>query len=367
MAIPNKLMEAPAPVDDGWWQSVLAEEERHQTPAMAPRPPKSGTERSVALRARPQEVSKNRSASAAKSPKGERSVVLRPQGVSKGRSAEQAEKHVEAQEKPSADWTRIQQLFHSDEIISLTVTGFNRGGLLVDGDGLHGFVPLSHLVELAGSAPADRDQALGGYVGRAIQLKVIECAPEDGRVVFSERAAQAEPGRRAKIFDSLQSGQKVKGLVTNVTDFGAFVDLGGVEGLIHISELSWGRVGHPSQVVALGQEVEAMVMDIAAERCRVALSLKRLLPNPWLCIERDFAVDQVVPATVTAVLTYGAFARLDVGVEGLIHASEMPIQEGGAVKDFLHEGQRLDVRVLHVDAPHQRMGLSLRLDGGPIN
>ena len=110
-----------------------------------------------------------------------------------------------------------------------------------------------------------------------------------------------------------------------------------------------------------------MVMDIAAERCRVALSLKRLLPNPWLCIERDFAVDQVVPATVTAVLTYGAFARLDVGVEGLIHASEMPIQEGGAVKDFLHEGQRLDVRVLHVDAPHQRMGLSLHLNGGQIN
>lgn len=335
MAIPNKLMEAPAPVDDGWWQSVLAEEERHQMPVMAPRPPKASTERSVVLSA----------------------------SRSQGRSAEQAEKHVEAQEKPSADWTRIQQLFHGDEIVSLTVTGFNRGGLLVGGDGLHGFVPLSHLVELAGSEPADRDQALGGYVGRAIQLKVIECAPEDERVVFSERAAQAEPGRRAKIFDSLQSGQKVKGRVTNVTDFGAFVDLGGVEGLIHISELSWGRVGHPSQIVALGQELETMVMEIAAERCRVALSLKRLLPNPWLSIERDFAVNQIVPATVTAVLTYGAFARLDVGVEGLIHASEMPIQAGGAVKDFLHEGQRLDVRVLHVDAPHQRMGLSLRVNG----
>ena len=344
MAIPNKLMEAPAfASDDGWWQSVLAEEERHQTP-VSPRPPKV---------------------------RNDREGVQRPQAVLKSRiperPIERVIKRVETQEKPSADWTRIQQLFHGDEIISLTVTGFNRGGLLVDGDGLHGFVPLSHLVELAGSAPADRDQALGGYVGRAIQLKVIECAPEDGRVVFSERAAQAEPGRRAKIFDSLQSGQKVKGLVTNVTDFGAFVDLGGVEGLIHISELSWGRVGHPSQVVTLGQEVEAMVMDIAAERCRVALSLKRLLPNPWLCIERDFAVDQVVPATVTAVLTYGAFARLDVGIEGLIHASEMPIQEGGAVKDFLHEGQRLDVRVLHVDAPHQRMGLSLHLNGGQIN
>ena len=295
----------------------------------------------------------------------ERSAVSRPQEVSKGRSlekpVERTGKHIELQERPSADWTHIQQLFHGDEIISLAVTGFNRGGLLVEGDGLFGFVPFSHLVELAGSEPADRDKALGEYVGRSLNLKVIECVPEDGRVVFSERAAQAEPGRRSKIFGSLQPGQKVTGLVTNITDFGVFVDLGGVEGLIHISELSWGRVGHPNQIVRLGQELEVLVMDIAAERCRVALSLKRLLPNPWLSIERDFTVDQIVPATVTAILSYGAFARLDVGVEGLIHASEMRLEEGRTVKDILSEGQRLDVRVLHVDAAHQRMGLSLHL------
>jgi small subunit ribosomal protein S1 len=276
---------------------------------------------------------------------------------------------VEAREKPSADWSHIQQLFHGDEIISLNVTGFNRGGLLValQGNGLFGFVPFSHLVELAGSEPADRDKALSDYVGRSLNLKVIECVPEDGRVVFSERAAQAEPGRRSKIFNSLQPGQKVAGLVTNITDFGVFVDLGGVEGLIHISELSWGRVGHPNQIVRMRQELEVLVMEIVAERCRVALSLKRLLPNPWLSIERDFVVDQVVPATVTAVLAYGAFARLDVGVEGLIHASEMRLEEGRTVKDILSEGQRLDVRVLHVDAPHQRMGLSLQLNAGQAN
>ncbi len=320
----KRNMEPPAPVDDGWWESVLAEEERYNA-SLPPRPPR---------------VEKR---------------------------SERAGKPPEAAENLAADWEYIQRLFHSDEIVNLTVTGFNRGGLLVEGEGLFGFVPFSHLIELAGSDLTDRDRALGAYVGRSLPLKVIECIPEDGRVVFSERAAQAEPGRRSKIFDSLQPGQTVRGRVTNITDFGVFVDLGGVEGLIHISELSWGRVGHPSQIVGLGQEVEVLVLDIAAERCRVALSLKRLNPNPWLSIERDFGVNQVVSATVTAVLSYGAFARLDVGVEGLIHSSEIPLEDGRTLKDFLREGQRLDVRVLHVDAAHQRMGLSLRLNPEPVN
>jgi len=334
MVAHNKLTEVPDPVDDGWWASVLAEEERNK-PLVSPRPLKVSTERSVV-----QSLSKDRN-------------VARP--------IEHIERRPEPQNKPSADWVHIQELFHGDEIISLNVTGFNRGGLLVEGDGLYGFVPFSHLVELAGSEPAEREQALINYVGRSLRLKVIECVPEDGRVVFSERAAQAEPGRRSKIFSNLQTGQRVRGLVTNITDFGVFVDLGGVEGLIHISELSWGRVVHPSQIVNLGQDVEVQVMDIAAERCRVALSLKRLFDNPWLSAERDFAVNQIVPATITSVVSYGAFARLDVGVEGLIHASEMQLEEGLTVKDILNEGQRLDVRVLHVDAAHQRMGLSLHL------
>jgi small subunit ribosomal protein S1 len=325
----KKMMEPPPPVDDGWWDSVLAEEERYK-PSISPRSIKDGTDKSISV----------------------------------DRQTERMARPTELQEKPAVDWVRIQKLFHSDEIVCLTVTGYNRGGLLVEGEGLFGFVPFSHLVELAGSEPSDRDKALEKYGGRTLSLKVIECVPEDGRVVFSERAAQAEPGRRSQIFGSLLPGQKVTGLVTNITDFGVFVDLGGVEGLIHISELSWGRVAHPSQIVSLGQDIEVVVVDIAAERCRVALSLKRLHPNPWLSIEQDFAVDQVVPATVTAVLSYGAFARLDVGVEGLIHASEMPLAEGRMVKDILSEGQRLDVRVLHVDAAHQRMGLSLRLNNG---
>jgi small subunit ribosomal protein S1 len=199
-------------------------------------------------------------------------------------------------------------------------------------------------------------------VGKLLNVKVIECVPEDGRVVFSERAALAEPGKRAELFHSLKTGARVKGIVTNITDFGVFVDLGGAEGLIHISELSWGRVSHPSQVVRLGEEIDVQVLEISAERCRVALSLKRLVPNPWARGETDFGVDSIQPAVITSVLSYGAFARLEAGVEGLIHASEMPLEPNQSPRDILAEGQQIQVRVLHIDPTHQRMGLSLILN-----
>src|SRR5690606_463501 len=135
-----------------------------------------------------------------------------------------------------------------------------------------------------------------------------------------ERAAQSEPGKRAELFHSLLAGQKARGTVTNITDFGVFVDLGGVEGLIHISDLSSGRVTQPSQFVKLGEQIDVQVLDLAPERCRVALSLKRLLPNPWLTAEQNFPIGSVKSATITSVLSYGAFARLvEFGVEGLIH------------------------------------------------
>jgi small subunit ribosomal protein S1 len=148
--------------------------------------------------------------------------------------------------------------------------------------------------------------------------------------------------------------------VTNVTDFGVFVDLGGVEGLIHISELSWGRVSHPNQIVKMGQELDIQVLDISAERCRVALSLKRMTANPWEHASTDFPEGTVLPAVVTSVLSYGAFARIDAGVEGLIHASEMSLQPNQTPRDLFKEGQTVQVRVLHVDPAHQRMGLSLK-------
>jgi small subunit ribosomal protein S1 len=162
------------------------------------------------------------------------------------------------------------------------------------------------------------------------------------------------------LFQSLQAGSQIRGTVTNITDFGVFVDLGGVEGLIHISELSWGRVAHPHDIVTLGQDLTVQVLDLSAERCRVALSLKRMTENPWERASTDFAEGHILPAEITSVLSYGAFARLDLGVEGLIHATEMPLMAGQTPHDILTEGQRVQVRVLHVDPAHQRMGLSLQ-------
>lgn len=317
----KRNQENPMPmIDEGWWSSVLAEESR---------------------------------------------AMAHPPVRSVGGKVEDTEavKAAASEKKPSTNWVQVKDLYMRDQIVDLAVTGHNRGGLLVEGGGLYGFVPFSHLVDLAGKVEnMDRDHDLESYVGRSLHLKVIECVPEDGRVVFSERAAQSEAGKRAELFGALQPGQHVKGTVTNITDFGVFVDLGGVEGLIHISELSWGRVSHPTQIVKMSEMIDVQVLDLAPERCRVALSLKRLLPNPWQNATVDFPEGCITSAVITSVLSYGAFARLDAGVEGLIHASEIPQAEGKPLKETLSEGQAVQVRVLHLDAAHQRMGLSMRLE-----
>jgi small subunit ribosomal protein S1 len=321
--------ENPMPaIDEGWWSSVLAEEGRNSTHTQ---PRSAGNRSEVRNEAKPAHGS--------------------------------AEAGDSSDRKSVANWDQVKDMYMRDQIVDLSVTGHNRGGLLVEGNGLYGFVPFSHLVGLADKADApDRDNDLQSYIGRSLSLKVIECVPEDERVVFSERAAQSEPGKRAELFNALLPGQNVKGVVTNITDFGVFVDLGGVEGLIHISELSWGRVLHPIHIVKMGNTVDVQVLDLAPERCRVALSLKRLLPNPWQNASVDFPKGCVKPAVITSVLSFGAFARLDAGVEGLIHASEIPIEEGRTLKEILSEGQTVQVRVLHLDAAHQRMGLSMRLE-----
>jgi small subunit ribosomal protein S1 len=244
----------------------------------------------------------------------------------------------------------------------MLVTGFNRGGLLVEGAGLQGFVPYSHLVEMNDHTEADRDTFFEKFIGRQLQVKIIECVPDEGRIVYSERAARAESGCRNRLFTGLKVGQCVNGEVTNITDFGVFVDLGGVEGLIHISELSWGRVEHPAQIAKLGEKLAVQVLDISPERCRVALSMKRLMPNPWETVSQRYAVNDIVPATITTVVSFGAFARLEDGLEGLVHVTEINLPVGKMVKDVYTVGQKLHVRILQVDAAHQRLGLSLNLE-----
>jgi small subunit ribosomal protein S1 len=150
--------------------------------------------------------------------------------------------------------------------------------------------------------------------------------------------------------------------VTNVTEFGVFVDLGGAEGLIHISELSWGRVTHPGQICKVGQVVEVLVMEVAPERCRIALSLKRLTPNPWETVQDRYPINSIVPAVVTALVQFGVFARLEEGLEGLIHASEIPLPAGRTVNEVLQPGQSIQVRILQVEASRQRIGLSMKIN-----
>lgn len=261
------------------------------------------------------------------------------------------------------DWQKVQDIFAKDQVITLEITGFNRGGLLVGGSGLHGFVPVSHLLEInCLTDESEKESILSGYVGRKVAFKVIECDPERGRVVFSERAALAESGKRNLLFGEIYPGKHVCGIVTNITDFGVFVDLGGVEGLIHVSELSWGRVRHPTEVAKVGETVQAYVIQVDQDRSRIALSLKRLFPNPWEKAEERYHTGQVVSAVITSIVPFGAFARLEEGLDGLIHSSE--IASEGDFEDStegLYEGQIVQVKILSVNAVRQRLGLSLNL------
>lgn len=261
----------------------------------------------------------------------------------------------------TVDWKRVQALYEKDEVVSLQVYGYNRGGVLVQSDGIQGFVPVSHLVEMpCNASEEERRQVLNDYVGRTLDLKVIECEPSQERIVLSERAALAGQGRRRQLFNTLKSGEIVHGTVTNVTDFGVFVDLGGLEGLIHVSELSWGRVEHPSSILNVDQPIDALVLMISEENGRVALSLKRLQPNPWDVLLQNYQAGDVVPATVTAIRRFGAFARLREGVEGLIHISTIHLPAGRKdLESYLSMGQTVQVRILHIDAERRRLGLGL--------
>lgn len=259
------------------------------------------------------------------------------------------------------DWNQVKRCFEQDEVIELEVYGFNRGGVLVQCNEIQGFVPVSHLVDIPSNpSEEEKNEILANYVGRKLLLKVIECEPSQERVVFSERAALAGEGRRRQLFQSLKIGSLVSGVVTNITDFGAFVDLGGVEGLIHVSELSWGRVSHPDEVLKVGDHIQTMVLQVIVESARVALSVKRLVPNPWEQLHRHYKPGDIVSATITEIMRFGAFARMEEGVEGLIHISSIEFPTGKKqIDNILHPGQTVQVRILHIDAERRRLGLGL--------
>lgn len=259
------------------------------------------------------------------------------------------------------DWEQVQLLYDRDEIVDLFVQGFNRGGLLVQGEDVQGFVPLSHLINSPNIMTDEERRAfLADYVGKTLKLKVIECEPDQERIVLSERAALAGEGCRKALFQSLKTGSFANGIVTNVTEFGVFVDLGGVEGLIHVSELSWGRVQHPAEVLVVGQPVKVLVLQVSEENARIALSLKRLYRNPWETLAALYQPGDIVKANVTAITRFGIFARLEEGIEGLIHVSTLSPQTSPKnLTALFSTGDQVTVKILHIDVERRRLGLGL--------
>lgn len=261
------------------------------------------------------------------------------------------------------DWREIEAIFASDEVIEVSVVGYNRGGLLVEWRTLRGFVPASQLINFpATSNQTIRRNALMSRVGEMMRLRVIELLVDKNRLILSERAAQANPGERAAILHTLQAGDIVEGVVTNLCDFGVFVDLGGLEGLIHISELSWGRVGHPENILSRGQSLRAYVLGVDQEASRIALSLKRLRPDPWKTVQERYSVGQVVQGIITNVVDFGAFACIEEGLEGLIHVSELAEGHFLHPRNVVKEGQYVRARILNINSAARRLGLSLRLE-----
>ncbi|MCB9452107.1 MAG: S1 RNA-binding domain-containing protein [Anaerolineaceae bacterium] len=261
------------------------------------------------------------------------------------------------------DWAEMTRIYEHDEVLELPVIGFNRGGLLVEWRSLRGFVPASQLDDFAVNENGfARRDALKDYVGKILSLRIIELYIEQNRLILSERAARVMAGQRADLLHQLAPGDIVTGTVTNLCDFGAFVDLGGLEGLIHISELSWGRVGHPTDLLERNMHIQVYVMDVDQSAERIALSLKRLHPDPWETVAERYTVGQMITGVITNVVDFGAFACIEEGLEGLIHVSELAEGHFLHPRNVVNEGQTVEARVLSIDSRGRRLGLSLRLE-----
>ena len=261
------------------------------------------------------------------------------------------------------DWEEAGRLQGEGGMVTGQVIGYNKGGLLVQFSRIRGFVPASQVAQLHGrTAAEERQQALQRMVGQNIPLKVIEVDRERNRLVLSERLATQEwrKAQKHRLLTELQPGDVLSGRVNQLTNFGAFIDLGGADGLAHISELSWQRVNHPREVLSPGQEVKVMVVEVDADRERIGLSLRRLQSNPWETIDQRYALGQLVSGPVTNVTPFGAFVQIEEAVEGLIHASELNVDPQAQPRDLLQPGQSVTAKIISLDKQRQRMGLSIR-------
>ena len=263
------------------------------------------------------------------------------------------------------DWEQAEELLDSQDVFEGVITGYNRGGVIVRVGRVRGFVPASQLSpqwQGQQDTEADPEQRWARLVGQKLQLKVVELDRLRNRLILSERLAMRDlrKGQKDRLLASLQRGDVLKGIVTSIADFGAFVDLGGADGLIHLSELAWHRVGHPSEVLKVGQQVEVYVMNVDSEKKRIGLSLRRMTPEPWSVVADQYVVGQIVTAQITRLMAFGAFAKIDNTIEGLIHISEMADYRISHPKEIVQEGDEVQVRVIKIDPQNRRVGLSLR-------
>ncbi|MDA0770612.1 MAG: S1 RNA-binding domain-containing protein [Chloroflexi bacterium] len=290
-------------------------------------------------------------------------------------------------------WHDLEKSMEANETVEGQVIGFNRGGAIVEVQKIQGFVPMSQLVSVSREVfkamqaeespepealdeqeavePSDEAPAQDNVpavdvaaveIGKELQLKILEINRGRNRAIFSERQAVQEwrDEQKARLVQELQEGETRTGKVTGISSFGAFVDLGGADGLIHISEMSWGPVNSPEDVVQVGQDVDVFVLRVDTENRKIALSLRRLQPEPWETINDRYAVGDLVDATITKLTNFGAFARVEGNIEGLIHISELASRMIQHPKEVVGEGDEVKLKILRIEPERRRLGLSLK-------
>ena len=258
------------------------------------------------------------------------------------------------------DWEDAARIMTEEDVVDVKIFDSNKGGVLGRWRRLEGFIPSSHLTSL--DLKQERFEAMRALRGATLHVKIIEVDQDRRRLIFSEREAEKEwrLKQKAQLLDNLNVGDVVQGKVTGLRDFGAFVDIGGADGLIHVSELAWHRVDHPRDILSLGDEIDVYILDLDKERNRIALSLKRLQPDPWETAISQFHEGQLVEGSVTNVVDFGAFVALDNGLEGLLHLSEMG---DGTLKEpysYVQKGDRLTLRISHLEPEKRRVGFTQR-------
>ncbi len=266
--------------------------------------------------------------------------------------------------REEVSWLETEGLLDNKEAIHSNIIGYNKGGLIVPVGGLRGFVPasqisLSRRANLQGDTPETKWSKM---IGQEIDVCVIEVDRERRRLILSERAASTETREslKEKVIDELTEGETRTGRVTSLADFGAFVNISGADGLVHLSEISWERISHPGEVLKVGQEVKVKVISIDKDKKRIGLSIRQLQADPWAKEVAQYQVGQLVEGKITRLTKFGAFARLEGEIEGLIHISEISEKRIDHPKEVLHEGDVVTLRVIKIDPDNHRIGLSLR-------